>query len=125
MKQYLAIIISFTALFLLSFPISAKKETSVKPNQAVITVSGAVCSYCTFGIQKKLTKLPFIDTDKLNKGSLMDIENQRLTVAIKPSVAIDMQLIYKAIRDGGYEPQGASVTRSNINDTINYDEQGQ
>ena len=40
----------------------------------------------------------------------MDIESQRLTIAIKPEESLDLKVIYKAILDGGYEPQNANMS---------------
>jgi hypothetical protein len=96
---------------------------SVKANEAVIQVSGVVCSYCSFGIQKKLSRLPFVDRTKYNKGSIVDIETQRITIAIKPGETFDVKQVYKSVLDGGYNPVKAYVGGSN--NTIIYDADGE
>ncbi|MEM9624546.1 MAG: heavy metal-associated domain-containing protein [Pseudomonadota bacterium] len=70
----------------------------------VIQVDGIVCEFCSFGVTKKLSKLPFINDAKYNKGVLVDAENQLVTVAIRPDTALDQAALYSAIEDGGYNP---------------------
>jgi len=89
-------------------------DISVPNNVVVVHVLGAVCSFCSLGIQKKLSKLPFVDLSKYNhRGSLMEIEKQRLTIAIKPgekaNIKAHIKSIYKAVRAGGYDPKRAYV----------------
>jgi len=81
------------------------KDVKLNPNEAVVEVHGVVCSFCSYGIQKKLSKLDFIDTSKYNnKGSEINIENQTATIAIKPNNKVDMDIVFEAIKSGGYEP---------------------
>lgn len=116
--------IQVAAIFLLfAHPVIAQEKMEVAPNEAVIKVSGAVCSFCTLGIQKKLEKLSFIETSKYNKGSLMDIEKQRLTIAIKPDQTLDLEQVYDTILNGGYEPHGAAVGMLD-GDIVHYDAKG-
>lgn len=79
-------------------------EVIVKPNEAVFEVHGIVCSFCSVGVQKKLSKLPFIDTSKYTKGVYVEIEKQKVTIAIKPSMKLDAPAAFDSIRSGGYEP---------------------
>ena len=55
-------------------------------------------------MSKKVSKLPFVDRSKYNKGVLVAIENQRVTLAVKPDAILDKAALYGAIVDGGYEP---------------------
>ena len=80
------------------------ENITVKPNEAVFEVHGIVCSFCSVGVRKKLSKLSFIDTSKYDDGVLVDIENQKVTVAIKPDAELDVQAAFESIKSGGYEP---------------------
>jgi hypothetical protein len=75
----------------------------VEPNQAVAQVHGIVCSFCAYGVEKKLSKLKMVDTGRFSKGIFTDIGNQRLTIALLPGAQIDHQLIGEAIQQAGYE----------------------
>ena len=84
-------------------------NSEVKPNEVLMTVHGIVCSFCTQGVKKKLAKFSFIDRDRLNEGIMMDIENQKITVAIKADESADIPAMFKAILSSGYEPIEAKV----------------
>tara|TARA_A100001015_G_C14974869_1_gene706791 strand:- start:1219 stop:1647 length:429 start_codon:yes stop_codon:yes gene_type:complete len=95
--------------------ITGKEESDIKPdpNEAILVVHGVVCSFCSFGIQKKLSKLDFVDTTKFNKkGSKVNIETQRVTVAIKQGSKADINVIFDEIKSGGYKPIKAYVANS-------------
>lgn len=70
----------------------------------VVQVNGIVCSFCAQGVTKKLSKLPFIDSSKYTKGVKVEIESQKVTVAVREDVKIDVPSLYEAIRSGGYDP---------------------
>ena len=100
------------ALFVLSMaillllPISSPAvdvNFTAKPNEAVFQVHGVVCSFCSVGLQKKLSKLSFVDRSKYKKGIHVAIEEQRVTVAVKPDTKVDMKAAYKSIKSGGYD----------------------
>ena len=76
----------------------------VKNGEAVIVVQGIVCSFCSQGVRRKLSKLPFIDHSRYSKGIKVEIENQKVTIAIKPGTEIDMDEVFRSIKSGGYEP---------------------
>ena len=80
------------------------KDLKLNPNEVMIQVNGVVCSFCSQGIRKKLSKFSFIDRSKYKKGVKMDIKKQRCFVASKPETKVDMKALYQAIKDGGYEP---------------------
>lgn len=88
----------------LSVANASLEEVIVNPNDAVFEVHGIVCSFCSVGVQKKLSKLSFIDTSKYTKGVHVEIEKQKVTVAIKPGTTLDVKAAYEAIKSGGYEP---------------------
>lgn len=84
--------------------------TTAINNSVVMEVHGIVCSFCSVGIRKKLAKFNFIDKNRYKKGMIMDIENQKITVAIKAGETVDIQGMFKAIKSGGYEPISATIT---------------
>lgn len=79
-------------------------NVEVRDGEAVIIVQGIVCSFCSQGVKKKLSKLPFIDDTRYSKGVKVEIEIQRVTIAIKPGTEFDMEQVFKSIKSGGYEP---------------------
>ncbi len=72
----------------------------------VVHVHGIVCSFCAKGVTKKVSKLPFIDRSKYKKGVKVEIEEQKVTIAVLPDQALDIDALYAAIVSGGYEPIG-------------------
>ncbi|MBL4888867.1 MAG: hypothetical protein JKX97_02460 [Candidatus Lindowbacteria bacterium] len=79
-------------------------SVTVSPDQIVVQVNGVVCSFCAVGITKNASKLSFVDRSKYTKGVFTDIDNQRVTIAHTPGKQVDFKKIYKALRDGGYDP---------------------
>ena len=70
----------------------------------VIHVNGIVCEFCSIGVTKKVSRLPFIDKSQYNKGVKVDVEHQRVTIAVLDGASLDQEALFKAIRSGGYEP---------------------
>jgi len=92
-----------------SGPLILGEDINLNPNEALLEVHGIVCSFCSYGIQKKLSKLPFVDTDKYKKGSHVSIEDQQITIAIREGHVFDLMAVFDAIKSGGYEPVQAFV----------------
>lgn len=84
------------ALLLLSGPVFA--------SDYVVHVHGLVCSFCAQGVTKKVSRLPFIDQSKYTKGVKVEIEKQKLTIAVIPDRDLDIPALFDAITSGGYEP---------------------
>ena len=80
------------------------------PNRLLLDVDGVVCSFCSHGVKKKLSKLPYIDKSQYSDGIYVDIEQQQVLVAITPGAVVDVEAAFKAVRDGGYDPLRACVT---------------
>ena len=70
----------------------------------VIQVNGIVCEFCSLGVSKKVSRLPFIDPTKYDKGVSVEIENQMVTIAVKPDATLDKEALFAAIESGGYNP---------------------
>ena len=97
----------FPLLMFIALPVFADefaKDIVVKPNQAVIQVSGIVCSFCAYGTEKNVSKLDFLDASYFGDGVMIDIETYQLTVALNPKRRMDLKSLDKAIKDGGYDP---------------------
>ena len=87
----------------------AAENVTPAAGETKIRVSGVVCSFCSQGLVKKLSKLPFVDQSKYKNGVHVSIEDQLVTIAIKPDTTPDLALIYAKIKSGGYEPSKAWV----------------
>ena len=85
----------------------------IKKNEAIFFVNGIVCSFCSLGIRKKLSKLKFIDKSKYKKGSKINVKKQRVKMAFKKDKKIDIDLIYHSIQSGGYDPLTAYIADKN------------
>lgn len=88
-------------------PTSAEEASQaivVPPGQVIIQVKGVVCSFCAYGTEKNLSKLPFLDKAQFGDGVLMDIHANRITLALGPNEPVDLPGIHEAIRKGGYDP---------------------
>ncbi|MEE8306887.1 MAG: heavy metal-associated domain-containing protein [Gammaproteobacteria bacterium] len=92
---------SFPKLFAVALLLSSPSGFA---NDYVVHVHGMVCSFCAQGVTKKISKLPFIDRSKYTKGVKVEIENQKVTVAVKPDERLDVPALFKAIKSGGYDP---------------------
>lgn len=82
-------------------------------NEAIFEVHGIVCSFCSVGLQKKLSQLPSIDMSKYKKGVHVEIETQKVTIALKPDAKLDVKAAYEAIKSGGYEPVNVTIIGKN------------
>ena len=87
-------------LVLLSALISAPAWTT----NYEIDVNGIVCEFCAFGVAKKLRKLDFIDPSQFEEGVKVDIENQRVYISIQKGQPYNQEIIFEAIKSGGYDP---------------------
>ncbi len=93
-------------------------NVSVLPGEAVIIVHGIVCSFCSQGVTRSLSRLSFIDKSKYTKGVKVEIEDQKVTIAIKPGNNLDLAQVFKSILKGGYEPVEAYVRDRDGNITL-------
>jgi copper chaperone CopZ len=121
MKIYQILIIFLTlTVASSSFAHHSKDTVQVNPHEVKIQVSGVVCSFCAFGVQKKLSKLKFLDMSRFTKGVHVDIDNQLITIALDSSKQADLKTVYKSIKSGGYEPQviHLNITGSFDSDTM-------
>ena len=89
-------ILIVAALLLFSVPVFA--------SDYVVHIHGMVCSFCAQGVTKKVSRLPFIDQSKYTKGVKVEIEIQKLTIAVKADHNLDIKALFDAIQSGGYEP---------------------
>jgi len=78
-------------------------KVEVEPNRAVIEVEGVVCSFCAYGIEQKLKKLPFLDRSQFTQGIFTDVERQVVTIALNTEEPVDLKEIDQAISGAGYD----------------------
>lgn len=76
----------------------------IQANHLVIDVNGIVCSFCAYGLEKALGKLSAIDASLYGNGVLVEIESQRVSLALLAERAIDFADIFERIKDAGYDP---------------------
>jgi len=80
------------------------QEVLVMPNEAVVEVFGMVCSFCAYGLEKNLSNLDKINSQKYTNGVYVDIDNQYLKIAFQPKSQIDYKKIHSLIVDAGFTP---------------------
>jgi len=103
--------------------VTQNPDIKVEKDEIVIVVHGIVCSFCSQGVRKKLSRLPFIDRSKYANGVKVEIEKQKVTIAVKPNSNFDIYKVFKSIRSGGYEPVVAYKNLGNKT-TIVYPKKG-
>jgi copper chaperone CopZ len=68
-----------------------------------VKVDGIVCSFCAYGVEKKLSKLPFVETNAFGgDGVLVDLKNGFVSVTLKDAKQVNFREIVKVITKGGY-----------------------
>jgi len=75
-----------------------------EPNTVQVYAKGLICESCGLGVRKKLQKLKFIDTSKPQKGIVMDVKSQLVSITLKEGQPADVEAIKKAIKGAGYDP---------------------
>lgn len=110
MKHFTLTLLTSALFFIAAEPAAAQekitlngKDVSVGQNEIVFQVSGLVCSFCSYGLQKGLSKLDFVNKEKFTKGVFTDIDHQYTVVAVKEGSSADIESARKAIIDAGYE----------------------
>ncbi|OUR97130.1 hypothetical protein A9Q84_12440 [Halobacteriovorax marinus] len=99
----LLIFISIFSNFVMA---SEYDEPSLFSNEVKIRVSGIVCSFCAYGVERNLSELDFLDKTKFgDDGVLIDIGEQLITIATDSSKKVNFSKVCQAILKGGYEPQ--------------------
>jgi len=102
--QWLLTLISFT--FSTIVIAIEQKSIDLGPNELKVKVSGVVCSFCAYGVERNISKLNFMDKSKFgDDGVLIDISTQFITIATDASKKVHYGDICKAIVKGGYEPK--------------------
>lgn len=75
-----------------------------EPNTVQVYAKGLICESCGLGVRKKLQKLKFIDTSKPQKGIVMNVKSQLVSITLKQGQSADTEAIKKAIKGAGYDP---------------------
>ncbi len=63
---------------------------------ATLQASGLTCAMCSKAIYKSLEKLPFVQT------VVSDIKNSAFSISFKPSSAVDIDRLQKAVEEAGF-----------------------
>lgn len=70
----------------------------------VVKVNGIVCEFCSYGVAKKVSKLPFVDHSRHTKGVDVQVKDQLVVVAVSADARMDKDALFAAIESGGYHP---------------------
>lgn len=100
------ITLAFAALLLGFTPVHAQEVITPQKGEVVMNINGIVCPACAQGIIRKVSKLDFIDTERLHSGVDLDVENHRARIAMKQGVKPDYPALFAAVRKGGFDPVG-------------------
>lgn len=76
---------------------------SIPNKEIIVKVNGAVCGFCSYGVRKKISTLPFVDKSKYENGILANSEEQSVTIAVLPYEKVDENEIRKLVIEAGYE----------------------
>jgi copper chaperone CopZ len=74
-----------------------------KPQVVDIEVTGMTCPFCVYGTEKKLNKLPGVDT------ATVSLKNKQARIVMTPGENADLDAIHKAIVDAGFTPGETTV----------------
>ena len=85
-------------------PAPAADRPTTELHRAVVQVNGVVCSFCAHGLEKALSRLDGVDPEPYGNGILVDIESQRVTLALRPGSALDFAEVHRRIVKAGYDP---------------------
>ncbi len=92
----------------------SKKSNAVIPthNRLIkVKVDGIVCSFCAYGAEKKLSKLPFVEKKSFGgDGVLVDLKSGFVTVTLKENKKVNFGKIITAITKGGYVAREIHLT---------------
>ena len=75
-----------------------------EPNTVQVYTKGLICESCGLGVRKKLQKLKFVDTSKPQKGIVLNVKSQLVSITLKQGQSADAEAIKKAIKGAGYDP---------------------
>ena len=84
--------------------VERRPVTEVPPAEAVVEINGLVCSFCAFGAEKAVRKLPFLDPARFKDGVEVDINQHQMRLALNPEQPIDYKRLARSLRAAGYEP---------------------
>lgn len=84
--------------------IAGLQVNAASAEQYVVEVNGIVCEFCSYGVARNVSRLPFVDRKQLERGVAVDIRKQLVTVAVDEAATLDREALFAAIRSGGYDP---------------------
>ena len=68
-----------------------------------IKVDGLVCSFCAYGLEKRISELHFVETNSFGgDGVLVDLKNGVMSVALKEGQVINFGEMVKTVIQAGY-----------------------
>ena len=83
--------------------VAAKGKLESTKDSLVIFAKGLCCMSCAIGARKMISRLDFVDNDRLNNGVELDAKTQLIKIALKKNAKVDRPGIVKAVDKAGYE----------------------
>ena len=78
-------------------------------------VDGMVCSFCAYGIENKLSNLPFVETTAFGgDGVKVDLKNGIISVTLKDAKKLNFGAIVESVIKGGYVAREIHLTINGI-----------
>ena len=107
---------SFVDGFAAAEPKAESKEIpALKGDEVGLKVKGLVCSFCAQGIRKNVSKLNFVDTEKPQKGVMVDEKNGYFVVSLKTGKTPVWKDLFAAVVNAGFDvTEGQSLLDGKI-----------
>ena len=74
-----------------------------EPSRLLVQVEGVVCSFCSYGTEKNLARLEFVNPKFFGgDGVLLNLKKAFIALAVQENKKVNFGNIVKAIKKGGY-----------------------
>ena len=95
-----------TGLLLWSLPHHAAVQAgqTVGMLEVSVQVDGLSCPFCAYGLEKKLRKVDNVASLEIHVSEGLAVLNP------KPGTSLDLAALEQAVRDGGFTPNGLTLT---------------
>ena len=79
-------------------------ETFAQVEEATVQVDGLSCPFCAYGLEKRIKKVEGVEKLEIN------VNNGTARITVKKDQTLSIEALEKAVKDGGFTPQGVSLT---------------
>lgn len=98
MKQFL---ITMTSVFLFPLTVLATELQVID-----IDIEGMSCKFCAYSVQKKMTKLPYVNKAEVN------IETKKAHIEITEGKIFNLEELKQKVIDSGFKPVKVTLSSS-------------